>query len=117
MSLETDLMATLSSLCSRIFVGSAPESTDKPYVTWQHVGGTSLRYLDGQAAEKRMPEVQINTWANTPMQAFSLIQQIEAALCSAPEFIAKPLSEPVGAYDDADIASGYLQSYSILGAR
>lgn len=117
MSLESDLMAVLLELCPRVVVGTAPENTVTPYVTWQHAGGDSLRYVDGSAADKRKPEIQVNAWAATPVQAFALIQQIEEALCMASAFQAKPQSEPVGAYDDADIASGYLQTFSILGAR
>lgn len=117
MSLETDLMAVLAGLCPRVYVGSAPATTKTPYVTWQHVGGESLRYVDNAAAEKRRPEVQINTWAKSAMEAFVLSQQIEAALCDATAFVAKPQSEPIGAYDDADIASGYLQTFTILGDR
>ena len=117
MALEADLIAELKALCPRVFVGTAPYGTATPYITWQHIGGQPLRYVDNAPADKRWPEIQINTWTDTPMQAFALSQQIEARLCAATAFDAEPVSEPIGAYDDADIASGYLQTFKILGAR
>lgn len=117
MALESDVMAVLLTCCPRVHVGTAPASTVRPYVTWQHVGGESLRYVDNTAAAQRKPDIQVNTWGATPMQAFALIQQIEEALCAAAAFAAKPHGEPVGAYDDADVSSGYLQTFAILGSR
>lgn len=117
MALESDVMALLLECCPRVHVGTAPESTVKPYVTWQHVGGESLRYVDNTAAAQRKPDIQVNTWGETPLQAFSLSLDIEEALCAAAGFVAKPHSEPIGAYDDANVASGYLQTFTILGAR
>ncbi len=118
MALESDLMARLLTACPRVHVGAAPFGTTMPYVTWQHIGGTPLEWLDNTVADKRNAEIQINTWAATSQQAFQLIQTIEATLRAAmPALIARPLSEPIGAYDDADVASGYLQSYTILGDR
>lgn len=118
MALESDLMARLLTVCPRVHIGTAPFDTKLPYVTWQHIGGDPLEWLDNTVADKRNAQIQINTWAATPLQAFQLIQVIEATLRAAmPALIARPLSEPIGAYDDADVASGYLQSYTILGDR
>jgi len=117
MALEQDLMAELLAECPRVHVGAAPFGTQAPYVTWQHVGGDSLRYVDNTAADKRKPDIQINTWADTPQQAFALIQRIEERLCASAAFTARPHGDPIGAYDDAEVASGYLQTFSILGAR
>lgn len=117
MALENDLMAELQAECPRVFVGTAPYGTAQPYVTWQHIGGKSLRYVDNTAADKRKPLIQLNTWAATPLQAMELIRRIEERLCASDLFTAQPQGEPIGAYDDADVASGYLQTYSILGAR
>lgn len=118
MALETDLMARLLATCPRVHIGTAPFGTTMPYVTWQHIGGDPLEWLDNTVADKRNAQIQINTWAATALQAFQLIQAIEATLRAAmPALIARPLSEPIGAYDDADVASGYLQTYTILGDR
>lgn len=117
MKLENDLMAELQAECPRVFVGTAPFDTLQPYVTWQHIGGTSLRYTDNTAADQRQPDIQINTWATTALAAFELLQRIEERLCASEAFVAKPHGDPIGAYDDADVASGYLQTFTILGAR
>lgn len=117
MSLEMDLMMVLQACCPEVFVGRAPATTNPPYVTWQHVGGPILRYVDGQAPDKRHPEIQVNAWAATAMQAFTLSKEIEEAICTSELFSAKAVSEPVASFDDADIASGYLQTFSILGDR
>lgn len=117
MSLEADMVAVLRGCCTRVVVGTAPMDTKVPYVTWQHVGGASIRYLDNAAATTRSPEIQINAWAATPMQAFALIQQIEEALCAAPALVTTVHGEPILAYDDADVASGYLQTFTVCGAR
>lgn len=118
MALESVLMARLLTACPRVHIGTAPFDTKLPYVTWQHIGGDPLEWLDNTVADKRNAQIQINTWAATPLQAFQLIQAIEATLRAAmPALIARPLSEPIGAYDDADTASGYLQSFTILGDR
>lgn len=117
MSLEADMVAVLCTCCPRVSVGTAPVDTKIPYVTWQHVGGQSVRYLDNSPASIRSPDIQINAWAATPMQAFALIQQIESALCASPAFVATAHGDPVLAYDDADVASGYLQTFTVSGAR
>ena len=117
MTIETTLMSTLLAKCPRVFVGAAPFGTAMPYVTWQHIGGDLLDYLDNTVATTRNAQIQINTWAATPLQAFTLMQQIEAALRAATPIIAKPLSEPIGAYAEVDDISGYLQTYSITGDR
>ena len=118
MSIETDMIAVIATKCPRVVFGMAPFGTAKPYVTLQHIGGDPLDFLDNTVADKRNAQIQVNTWADTPMQAFALIQSVEVALRSAlDKFVASPLSEPIGAYDDGDIAVGYLQSYSVTGKR
>ena len=117
MALETDLMALLRAECPRVHVGTAPYGTQQPYVTWQHIGGESLRYTDNTPADKRQPLIQLNVWDTPALAAFELIQRIVERLCLAEAFQAKPLGEPILAYDDADIATGYLLTFSILGDR
>ena len=110
-------MSALLAKCPRVFVGAAPFGTAMPYITWQHIGGDPLTYLDNTAATTRNAQIQINTWAATPLQAFTLMQQIEQALRAEMAFLAEPLSEPIGAYTEVDDISGYLQTYSVTGAR
>lgn len=118
MALESDLMTVLKTCCPRVHVGTAPYGVAMPYVTWQHIGGDVLDWLDNTVADKRNAQIQINSWAERPLAAFELLQSIEAALRAAmPTLIARPLSEPIGAYGDGDSTPGYLQTYTILGDR
>lgn len=117
MALESDLIAELKVLCPRVHIGAAPYGTVMPYVTWQHIGGESLRYTDNTAADKRKPLIQLNVWDTPALSAFALIQRIVERLCLAEAFQAEPLGEPILAHDDADIATGYLLTFSILGDR
>lgn len=117
MALENDLIAALKSKCPRVFIGTAPYNTAQPYVTWQHIGGNPQRYVNNEAADTRNALIQVNVWHDTSMQAHSLMLQIEEALCLSPKFQASPHGEPIGAYDDGDTVKGYLQTYSITGAR
>ncbi|MDR2297848.1 MAG: DUF3168 domain-containing protein [Comamonas sp.] len=117
MSIETDLMAELLAECPRVIVGTSPYGVEMPCVTWQHIGGDSLRYLDNTPLDQRKPLIQINTWDDTPLKAMALIRRIEDRLCAADAFTVQPQGEPIVAHDDAEVTSGYQQTYSILGDR
>lgn len=117
MSLETDLIAALLAKCPRVFPSTAPYGTPLPYITWQHIGGKSLRFLDNSASDKRNVYMQINVWADTSAQAIGLARQVEDALCASTALQASPQGEPVAGYDDGDELRGTVQSFSIWGAR
>ncbi|MDB5847334.1 MAG: hypothetical protein JWP29_1086 [Rhodoferax sp.] len=117
MTLELELIAALQSQCPRVLPVVAPYSTPTPYVTWQHVGGRPLRYLDNSAADKRNAYIQVNVWADTSLQAITLARAIEDALCAWPGLIAVPQGETVDAYDEGDERKGTVQTFSVWGAR
>ena len=117
MALENDLIAALEQLCARVHAGTAPDATTQPYVTWQHIGGDSQRYVSNEAASTRNALIQVNVWDDTNMTAHRLALQIEETLCMSAAFQAVPHGQPIGAFDDGDIAKGYLQTFSITGAR
>lgn len=118
MTLEADFITVLLAQCPRTFPGVAPFGTSTPYVTWQHIGGQSLRFLDGTAGDKRNAYIQITVWAATSLQAITLARAIEDALCAATAvLLAEPQGEPVDAFDDGDELRGTVQSFSIWGAR
>lgn len=117
MSVEAQLFGVLKALCPRTFPDFAPVSTQRPYVTWQQVGGQPLRYLDNTAAEVRHSEIQVNVWADTRMSAVTLARQIEDALCDSTVFQATPNSESVSDFD-ADIpVYSCRQDFEIYAAR
>ena len=117
MALEQDLISALAAVCPRVHVGAAPYNTPYPYITWQHIGGDSQRYLSNVAADTRNALIQVNVWDSSNLKAHALILQLEEALCLSPLFQATPHGQPIGAYDEDDVAKGYLQTYSITGAR
>lgn len=118
MSLETDLQVILQAQCPRSFPSTAPFGTPLPYVTWNHIGGPTLRALDNTTGDKRFAYIQINTWAAASKQAFDLARAIEDALCAAsPVLIVTPQGEPQDGFDDGDELRGATQSFSIWGDR
>ena len=117
MSMESDLVAALQALCPRVFPDVAPQGAAAPYITYQHIGGTPQRFVDGQAASLRHSMVQVNTWATTRAEALTLARAIEDALCANTAFIARPDSEPLGDVEGDTDRRGCLQDFSIWSDR
>lgn len=117
MSIETQLYTALSALCPRVFPDFAPVTTARPYVTYQFIGGKSIRFLDNTTGNKRNSRVQINVWAGTRLEAMTLSRSIEDALCASTVFTAQPEAEPIGDFD-ADIpVYGAIQDFLIHSTR
>lgn len=112
MSFESDLYAVLDAVApGSVYPDFAPVDTPRPYVTWQKIGGPSLNPLGGETSGRRSVEVQVNVWADSRLQATTLIRSIEAAMRATTAFFAEPMSEPVDDFD-ADIpVYGSLQSF------
>lgn len=119
MTMESDLVATLKTLCPRVFPDFAPGGTAKPYVTFQAIGGRPLRWLNGTAADKRHTLMQINVWAGARIESLALIRQIEAAICNLDTmpFMARPDSEPISQAEEDLELYGCLQDFSIISTR
>ena len=118
MSMESDLNNLLKGLVSnRIYPDVAPLAVAHPYITWQGVGGQSLRFIDNTAADKRNSRIQFNTWATTRTQANLIARQIEDALCATSLFTATPLGEAVSDYDSDTKTYGAMQDFSIFSTR
>lgn len=119
MSLETDVVAVLQGQCPRVHPVTASVNEARPFVTWQHLGGDPLRYVDGAAAAQRQALLQVNVWAEGHAQALALMLAIETALCGAATFVCNPLSAPRGAFGDAvePPLYGLLQEFMVLGTR
>lgn len=117
MSVEADLTTLLKTLCPRVFPVVAPAGTALPYVTYSAIGGQSLRFIEGTAADKRNTIMQINVWDATQSGALSLIRQIEDAMCASVVFTAQPEDEPMWPYDAAASRYGCSQDFSIYSTR
>lgn len=119
MSLETEFVALLQVWCPRVHPGTAPLNTQRPFVTWEHIGGDPLRYVDGTAADKRHALVQVNVWAATKAEAWSLALSLETALCDSAAFTASPVGAPRGRTEQ-DVEPwlyGAEQEFQVLGTR
>jgi hypothetical protein len=117
MSMESDLVALLEAQCPRVYPDVAPQDTARPYVTWQGLGGRSLRMLDNSAADKRHTYLQITIWDDTRAGALTLIRAIEDALCASSSFTATPEGEPLSMFEPEPDVYGSLQRFSIYAIR
>lgn len=118
MSMEADLTSVLKGICLRTFPDVAPFSTPRPYITYQALpGAKSLRFLDGQAADKRHTLMQINVWADSRSSALQTIRAVEDALCASSAFTARPVAEAASDYDEDSERYGSRQDFSIYASR
>lgn len=117
MSMESDLVTLLKAICTRAFPDVAPEATALPYITWQGIGGESMRFVEGAAADKRNTVMQVNVWSATRLQALAMIRQIEDALCVSAAFTATPQGEPLSTYEPETASYGCIQRFEIWAGR
>ena len=117
MSLEADLIPLLQAICPRTFPDLAPSGAATPYLTYQHIGGESLRYADNTAMDKRYPLIQINAWSKTRLEALTLIRQVEDALCASASLQTTPQGESLSTYEADTQLYGSIQRFEVFGAR
>lgn len=115
--MESDLVTVLKGVCPRVYPDVAPQGAAVPYITFQHIGGQPMRYLNNAAANQRHSMLQINTWAATRAEALSLCRAIEEALCAASAFTARPDSEPIDDVDGDTDRRGCMQDFSVWSLR
>lgn len=117
MTMESDLFGLLSAACPRVYPDVAPIGTALPYVTWQGIGGSTLRFTENTPADKRNTLMQVNVWSATRLEANALMRQIEDALCASALFTVDPQGEPMNTYEEDALLYGSLQRFSIYAAR
>lgn len=117
MSMETDLIALLKTLCPTVWEIVAPAETVAPYVTWQGLGGQAWRNLDNSASNKRNTLMQISAWSKSRTEAKAIIRAIEDALCASTAFTATPEGEPLYSFDENTFLFGAFQRFSINATR
>ena len=117
MSLESGLSALLKTICVRTYPDVAPANTATPYVTWQALGGESLRYGDNTAPDKRNALMQINVWSKSRLEAVTLIRQIEDAVCASSLWQAVPQGEARSIYESDTLLYGSSQDLNIWATR
>ena len=77
MSMESDLNTLLKTVCPRVFPDVAPANTVKPFLTWQPLGGESLRFLNNEAPDKRNTYLQVSVYSTTRLESLNLIRAAE----------------------------------------
>lgn len=125
MALEEELLRRVRLHNPRVFSPTAVYGTPLPYVTWQHVGGRALRYVDNTAPDQRNAFIQVNAWADSKKAAFDLLRDIEEELCVVTDgkFVAVPMEEPSDAYMEGNEGQqpgqlcGALQTFRVWGMR
>lgn len=113
MSLESTLCTLLQAQCPRVFPDVAPLDTQRPYITYQQIGGDDLSFVDDTLPGVRSPEIQINFWADTRAAAKALALQTRDALTTATTMQARPTSGIVDDYDHDMLRYGSRQDFSI----
>ena len=116
MSMESDLSAVLKTICPRTFPDVAPANTTAPWITWQGLGGETLRYGDNEAPDKRHTLVQISVWTSSRLESLALIHKVEEAICSY-TWQAKPTGEASSTYEPDTKLYGSIQRFEIFGSR
>jgi hypothetical protein len=99
MTLEEKLFGELSALCPRVFPDFAPSDTERPYVTFQQIGGQVVQCLDNTLPSKQNADIQVNVWADSRKEAKALILLIEASLTVATAIQASPQAAAVSDFD------------------
>lgn len=117
MSMESDLTTLLLTKCARVFPDVAPEAAAKPYVTWQGLGGETVRFGDNTAPDKRHTLMQISAWSTTRTEALALIRSIEDSMCASALFVVSPQGEPLSTYEPDTQLYGCLQRFDIWATR
>lgn len=115
--METALTALLRAICPRAYPDFAPPLTAPPFVTYQHIGGTPLRYIDTSATDLRNTLVQINVWSSTRAASLAMVRQIEEAICTSAAWSAEAATEPTGQFEDGVALYGCQQDFEIWADR
>ena len=115
--METDLTTLRLAICPRVFPDVAPLSTARPYITYQQIGGQSLRFVEGTAADKRHHRMQINVWASRRTAAIDMAHAIEDAMCLTTAFVSRPDGELIATAEEDMGLYGTIQTFDIWSTR
>lgn len=111
--MKAELRQVILVFCPRVFLSVAPTGTQKPYITFQRIGGDALEYMDNEAPEARNSLVQIDVWSKDPDEADALLEQIKTALRQVEGFTAQPTGEARDDYDHDMEVYGASQDFNV----
>ena len=95
----------------RVFPDIAPMNTDRPYATYQAVGGADASTLDGPATT-RNARMQVNVWCDARIEATALMDQVIDALCGD-AIAGVPIGAPVSGHEEDTNLYGSRLDFSI----
>ena len=114
MSAESLIFDALQGLVdTRVYPDFAPENTDRPYITYQQVGGDSINFLQQVVPSKANARFQVNVWADTRQAASDMALQAETALRMAADLQTIVLGAPVALYEPELNFYGTRQDFSV----
>ena len=113
MMIEPLIFDALSPLVSgRVYPDVALDECDRPYITYQQVGGSAINFVEVTLPDKRNSRVQINVWADSRLEASVLAGQVENALRAVVVLQTTVLGASVSVYDMETKLRGSRQDFS-----
>ena len=114
MTPEDHIDAVLQHLAGgRVFPDVAPLNTERPFITYQAVGGAPDNYLSGDQSEKQQIRMQVNVWAARRTEASEIGMLVEDAMRSATHLQVEVISGRVATYDEETDLRGTMQDFSM----
>lgn len=81
MSVEDSIYQALAPLVgNRVYRMVARDAPQRPYMTFQQVGGSPVNYMESKRPSKTRGRFQVNVWADDLDGAVALARQAEALL-------------------------------------
>ncbi|WP_137171439.1 DUF3168 domain-containing protein [Massilia sp. HP4] len=114
MTPEDHIDAVLQHLAGgRVFPDVAPLNTERPFVTYQLVGGAPDNYLSGDLPEKQQVRMQVNVWVDRRAEASEIGMLVEDAMRSAAHLQVEVITGRVATYDEETDLRGTMQDFSM----
>lgn len=113
MSMITILTQALMEVCPRVYPDIGPEGVEKPYITWQQVGGEPINFVGPGTPSKKNARVQVNVWAATRLDADQMAIQVEDTLRAATALQTTVLGSPMADYEPETKLRGSMQDFSL----
>ena len=119
MTVEAAIFAVVGPLVGgRLYPDPAPAGTQRPYGTFEQIGGQSNAFLEGGAAPSRKhARFQFNLWHDSRKEAIALAYAVDDAMRNATTFQAEPIGEMEWQRDEAQKLLGTRQDFSVWSAR
>ena len=114
MTPEDHIDAVLQHLAGgRVFPDVAPLNTERPFITYQAVGGAPENYLSGDRPGKQQVRMQVNVWAERRAEASELGMLVEDAMRSATDLLVEVITGRTATYDEETDLRGVMQDFSM----